>query len=69
MTVDEAKKMCPNIRLVHVATYKSGCSTYAYHSDPAPTSHKVSLDPYRHASARILRIFQQHCSIVQKASV
>ena len=30
---------------------------------------KVSLDPYRRASSRILSIFQGHCDRVEKASI
>ncbi|KAJ1991109.1 N-acetyltransferase eso1 [Dimargaris cristalligena] len=69
MTVPEARALCPDLRLVHVATYRRGDTHYAYHADPKPYSHKVSLDPYRAASAAVLRILTMVGPNVQRASV
>ena len=55
-TIGEAKKLCPNIILQHVATWKEGEERWAYHKDAFAhmDTHKVSLDPYRLESRRIL---------------
>jgi CRISPR/Cas system CMR subunit Cmr6 (Cas7 group RAMP superfamily) len=37
----EAKKKCPNLMAVHVATYKEGDSEPRYWDDPSPLTHKV----------------------------
>ncbi|MCJ1356843.1 MAG: DNA-directed DNA polymerase eta rad30 [Icmadophila ericetorum] len=51
----EAKKLCPNIILQHVATWREGDERWAYHTDAfsQAATHKVSLDPYRKESRRI----------------
>ncbi|KAG8745125.1 DNA-directed DNA polymerase eta rad30 [Ceratobasidium sp. 414] len=54
----EAKKKCPNLMAVHVATYKEGESEPRYWDDPSPLTHKVSLDHYRRESSRIFKLFQ-----------
>lgn len=55
-TISEAKKLCPDIILQHVATWKEGDERWAYHRDAFAHmgTHKVSLDPYRLESRRIL---------------
>ncbi|CAF9919734.1 MAG: DNA-directed DNA polymerase eta rad30 [Heterodermia speciosa] len=55
-TIGEAKKLCPDIILQHVATWKEGEERWAYHQDAFAhmATHKVSLDPYRLESRRIL---------------
>lgn len=52
----EAKRLCPNLILQHVATWKEGDAKWAYHEDAFAhiATHKVSLDPYRLESRRIL---------------
>ncbi|KAL8998104.1 MAG: hypothetical protein Q9169_002797 [Polycauliona sp. 2 TL-2023] len=54
--ISEAKKLCPNIILQHVATWREGDAKWAYHEDAFAhiATHKVSLDPYRLESRRIL---------------
>src|SRR5882724_519809 len=54
--IAEAKKLCPNLIMQHVATWKEGEEKWAYHDDAAKNiaTHKVSLDPYRLESRRIL---------------
>ncbi|KAL8804255.1 MAG: hypothetical protein Q9200_005904 [Gallowayella weberi] len=54
--IAEAKKLCQSLILQHVATWKEGDSKWAYHQDAFAhiATHKVSLDPYRLESRRIL---------------
>ncbi|CAJ2503520.1 Uu.00g109140.m01.CDS01 [Anthostomella pinea] len=74
-TVTDAKKLCPNLIAQHVATWKEGDEKWAYHND-APShigTHKVSLDPYRLQSRRILALIKeclpQNLQKVEKASI
>ncbi|TID23310.1 DNA/RNA polymerase [Venturia nashicola] len=61
VTSTEAKKMCPEIILQHVATWKEGDAKWAYHEDAYKHlgSHKVSLDPYRLESRKILATIKE----------
>ncbi|CAG8614410.1 5311_t:CDS:2 [Paraglomus brasilianum] len=68
-TAREALAACPDLKLVHVATYANGEKEPKYHPNPSYATHKVSLDPYRRASASIFKIFQRFCNIVERASV
>ncbi|KAI9814529.1 MAG: DNA-directed DNA polymerase eta rad30 [Thelocarpon impressellum] len=54
--INEAKKLCPALIMQHVATWKEGEESWAYHDDAAAhiDTHKVSLDPYRLQSRNIL---------------
>ncbi|KAL8716386.1 MAG: hypothetical protein Q9220_000293 [cf. Caloplaca sp. 1 TL-2023] len=56
ITITEAKKLCPNLIMQHVATWREGDARWAYHEDAFAhiATHKVSLDPYRLESRRIL---------------
>ena len=56
IAIPEAKKLCPNLIMQHVATWKEGDEKWAYHKDAFAdmATHKVSLDPYRLESRRIL---------------
>ncbi|CAO3598521.1 unnamed protein product [Absidia cylindrospora] len=65
-SVDDAKKLCPEINLVHVATYAPNETTAQYHTNPSQATHKVSLDSYRNAGKKIFKIFNQHCPLLQK---
>ncbi|KAI8343989.1 hypothetical protein BC941DRAFT_464229 [Chlamydoabsidia padenii] len=65
-SVEEAKKLCPDITLVHVATYAPNETTARYHDNPSRTTHKVSLDSYRDAGKKIFGIFNQYCTLLQK---
>lgn len=59
-TAVEAKKVCPHLIMQHVATWKEGEPTWAYYED-APdniATHKVSLDPYRLQSRKILALIK-----------
>lgn len=56
ITAKEARKLCPDAILQHVATWKEGDEKWAYHKDAFANmaTHKVSLDPYRLESRKIL---------------
>ena len=56
VNITEAKKLCPDLIMQHVATWKEGDEKWAYHPDAFANiaTHKVSLDPYRLESRRIL---------------
>ncbi|KAK0105752.1 DNA-directed DNA polymerase eta rad30 [Cadophora gregata] len=71
----EAKKLCPDIILQHVATWREGDEKWAYHDDAASNiaTHKVSLDPYRLESRKILKCIKdtlpESLQKVEKASI
>ncbi|KAJ1899300.1 N-acetyltransferase eso1, partial [Kickxella alabastrina] len=65
----EARLKCPDIRLVHVATFTGSGGAPAYHANPQQSTHKVSLDEYRRASRRIMEVVRRHCPDMRKASV
>lgn len=73
--VKSAVKKCPYIVPLHTAVFKKGenfwrnVNTSNYLDFPSPANHKVSLDPYRRESRKILRIIKQHFRLVEKASV
>lgn len=67
--VEEAKRICKNLRFVHVATYKKGEDSFKYWDRPRPATHKVSLDPYRKESKAILDLISRYHKKVEKASV
>lgn len=76
ITITEAKKLCPNLIMQHVATWKEGDEKWAYHQDAFAqmATHKVSLDPYRLESRRILACIKETLPApplqkVEKASV
>ncbi|KAI9682670.1 MAG: DNA-directed DNA polymerase eta rad30 [Trizodia sp. TS-e1964] len=55
--ISEAKRLCPDLIMQHVATWKIGEEKWSYHEDAYDNiaTHKVSLDPYRLESRRILQ--------------
>ncbi|KAI9031709.1 hypothetical protein CLU79DRAFT_267836 [Phycomyces nitens] len=65
-TVEEAKKLCPEIVLLHVATYAENDKEPHYYPNPNRATHKVSLDPYRNTSKQIFKVFSKYCSSLQK---
>lgn len=73
--VQEAKKLCPELIAQHVATWKEGDEKWAYHDDAAANiaTHKVSLDPYRLESRKILSTIKESLPSdlqkVEKASI
>lgn len=75
MTNTEALKACPDLILQHVATWKEGDEKWAYHEDAFRhiATHKVSLDPYRTESRKILKCIKgalpEKEQRVEKASI
>lgn len=76
IVITEAKKLCPELIVQHVATWKEGDEKWAYHDDAFAHigTHKVSLDPYRLESRRILATIKDTLPApplqrVEKASV
>ncbi|ODV77098.1 DNA polymerase eta subunit [Suhomyces tanzawaensis NRRL Y-17324] len=69
-TIQSAQSKCPNLVVGHAAVFKKGESHWSYLNEPPNQAiHKVSLDPYRRESRKILKIFQENCDLVEKASV
>ncbi|KAL6710601.1 DNA-directed DNA polymerase eta rad30 [Coniothyrium glycines] len=75
VTSTEALKQCPELILQHVATWKEGDEKWAYHENSFKdmATHKVSLDPYRTESRRILKCIKETLpekeQRVEKASI
>ncbi|KAF2104629.1 DNA/RNA polymerase [Rhizodiscina lignyota] len=75
ITASEAKKLCPELVCQHVATWKEGDEKWAYHEDAYKHigTYKVSLDPYRMESKKILACIKEtlpeKLQRVEKASV
>ncbi|KAI6122165.1 hypothetical protein EDD16DRAFT_1782340, partial [Pisolithus croceorrhizus] len=69
--VKDAKKKCPNLVTVHVATYKEGEGEPGYWEDIDTRTHKVSLDLYRRESSKIINIMKQSVPSgeIEKASI
>ncbi|KAK4674463.1 DNA-directed DNA polymerase eta rad30 [Podospora pseudopauciseta] len=75
-TVTEARRLCPELIAQHVATWREGDDKWAYREDAAEhiATDKVSLDPYRLESRRIMRVIKEHLpggglQKVEKASI
>lgn len=75
MDMKEAKKKCPQLICSHVATWREGDDKWAYRDDAAEHIHtdKVSLDPFRQESRKILALVKDTLPAalqkVEKASV
>ncbi|OSX59100.1 hypothetical protein POSPLADRAFT_1151543 [Postia placenta MAD-698-R-SB12] len=69
--IKEARRKCPELVVVHVATYKEGEAEPGYWQNPDTLTHKVSLDHYRRESMKILRMFQEGLpgGEIEKASI
>lgn len=61
VVISEAKKLCPQLIMQHVATWREGDDHWAYRPDSFKHIHtdKVSLDPYRLQSRRILAAIRE----------
>ncbi|KIL64266.1 hypothetical protein M378DRAFT_11635 [Amanita muscaria Koide BX008] len=57
--VKDAKKRCPGLVVVHVATYKEGESEPGYWDNVNTNTHKVSLDYYRNESIKVAAKFKE----------
>ena len=66
VTATEAKKVCPDIILQHVATWKFGETEWAYRESADLADHKVSLDPYRMQSKKIFAVIREFLPALQK---
>ncbi|KII89760.1 hypothetical protein PLICRDRAFT_174599 [Plicaturopsis crispa FD-325 SS-3] len=69
--IKDAKKRCPELVVVHVATYKEGEKEPGYWDDIDSRTHKVSLDFYRRESVKILKMFKDGLpgAEIEKASI
>lgn len=73
--ITEAKKICPDLIAQHVATWREGDDKWAYRDDAAANiaTDKVSLDPYRLESRKILAVIKEtlpaNVQKVEKASI
>ncbi|KAG0366742.1 DNA-directed DNA polymerase eta rad30 [Mortierella sp. AD032] len=67
--VFDAKLLCPDLVCAHVATLGPGDSQPDYYPSPSRYTHKVSLDPYRKASAKIFNVFRKFTAKHQKGGL
>lgn len=73
--IHEARRLCPELVSQHVATWREGDDKWAYHPDAFANmaTHKVSLDPYRLESRKILALIKEYLPTdmqkVEKASI
>ncbi|SJL00040.1 uncharacterized protein ARMOST_03352 [Armillaria ostoyae] len=67
----DAKQRCPDLVVVHVATYKEGEKEPGYWDNVDSRTHKVSLDYYRRESMKVLGMFNEHLpdAEIEKASI
>lgn len=71
-SLESARKKCPNLVPAHTAVFKKGDPNWSYREAgvlPNADNHKVSLDPYRRESRKMMRLFRSQCDKVEKASV
>lgn len=68
-TAQEAKKLCPEIHLQHVATFHGEETLSSYHPNPHYSTHKACLDVYRKASRRVMSIFSEFVPNMERASI
>ncbi|KAK7032854.1 DNA polymerase eta [Favolaschia claudopus] len=72
MNVQDALQLCPELVVVHVATYKEGEKEPGYWDNPDTKTHKVSLDMYRRESVKMLQLYKEglpETTEVEKASI
>ncbi|KAF9064160.1 DNA polymerase eta [Rhodocollybia butyracea] len=67
----DAKERCPELMIIHVATYKEGEAEPGYWDNVDSRTHKVSLDYYRRESEKILAMFKEGLpdAEIEKASI
>jgi len=60
ITVDEARRLCPDIHIQHVATWREGETSWAYHDDIEQYIgvDKSALDPYRIESVKSMQLIR-----------
>ncbi|KAL2876309.1 N-acetyltransferase eso1 [Colletotrichum sp. CLE4] len=61
ISVEEARRLCPDIVLQHVPTWREGDDCWRYRSDVLDnlTTDKASLDPYRDMSRRTMKLVRR----------
>ncbi|CBZ41028.1 uncharacterized protein, partial [Leishmania mexicana MHOM/GT/2001/U1103] len=64
LSPDEVRRELPDVQMSHIATYAMGESEYCYPEAPRINTHKVSLEPYRHASRQIFAILRAEPGVV-----
>ncbi|KAH8744141.1 hypothetical protein F5883DRAFT_440190 [Diaporthe sp. PMI_573] len=71
--ITQAKELCDNLICQHVATWREGEDNWAYRDDHFMSTDKVSLDPYRLQSRKILALIKEslpaNLQKVEKASI
>ncbi|KAF9266589.1 DNA/RNA polymerase [Marasmius fiardii PR-910] len=69
--LSDAKERCPELMIVHVATYKEGEAEPGYWDEVDSKTHKVSLDYYRRESTKVLNMFKEGLpdAEIEKASI
>ncbi|KAI8616849.1 hypothetical protein BC830DRAFT_1255160 [Chytriomyces sp. MP71] len=67
--VEDAKKLCPHLMCVHVASMTNEDQEPKYHPNPHYSTHKISLDVYRNASKRIMDLLARFAPKFQRASI
>ncbi|ESK86603.1 eta dna polymerase [Moniliophthora roreri MCA 2997] len=69
--LQDAKERCPELMIVHVATYKEGEAEPGYWDKVDSRTHKVSLDYYRRESVKVLNMFKEGLpgAEIEKASI
>ncbi|KZW03683.1 DNA/RNA polymerase [Exidia glandulosa HHB12029] len=69
--IRDAKQKCPDLVVVHVATFREGDPEPGYWPNPNTLTHKVSLDHYRRESAKIIAVFKEIIpeAEIEKASI
>ncbi|SCW02828.1 LAFE_0F15170g1_1 [Lachancea fermentati] len=79
-SIGDALKKCDKLVPIHTAVFRKGEDFWQYHDGCGswvddedkkltPENFKVSLDPYRRESRKILKVFNEWCDVVEKASV
>ncbi|KAJ7650686.1 DNA/RNA polymerase [Roridomyces roridus] len=72
MKIQDAMKLCPELVVVHVATYQEGDKEPQYRENPDSRTHKVSLDLYRRESVKMLQLYKDGLpegTEIEKASI
>ncbi|EXF85504.1 sister chromatid cohesion protein Eso1 [Colletotrichum fioriniae PJ7] len=61
ISVEEARRLCPDIVLQHVPTWREGDDCWRYRADVLDnlTTDKASLDPYRDMSRRTMKLVRR----------
>jgi DNA polymerase eta len=60
VSVDEARRLCPDVHIQHVATWREGETNWAYHEDIEQYIgvDKSALDPYRIESVKSMQLIR-----------